>query len=284
MPNIEIKAKYDDLSQAKEIAERLKTDYLGILHQIDTYFETKQGRLKLREINNEEAQLIPYSKDYQAGPMKSTYSVMPVKDPDNVKDLFDKLLGTTIVVDKKREVFLIDNVRVHLDEVKSLGTFIEFEAVYEEVSPQSKEKEEKRVSELMDTFQIKSHNLLKKSYVDYFFKRNKLLSQAENLYCFENSEAIVAEFKRTDLQDTEDLEALYHWMYFNKSSKELHRLNFKSMEQKKRGFMEGSLNFTEKDVKFSFKNKNFDLKAIDLFTVSPLFIEEAMRYFSERVT
>ena len=167
MPNIEIKAKCNNFGYARETAERLKTDYIGNLHQIDTYFETKEGRLKLREIDGREAQLIPYYKEYSTGPMKSSYSVLPVKDPANLKHILDKTLGTVTVVDKKREVFLIDNVRVHLDEVKDLGTFIEFEAVYEENSASDKEREVARVSELMDTFKIQKDALLDKSYIDY---------------------------------------------------------------------------------------------------------------------
>jgi predicted adenylyl cyclase CyaB len=38
-------------------------------------------------------------------------------------------LGVRGVVEKRREVYLWHNVRIHLDEVTGLGTFIEFEAV-----------------------------------------------------------------------------------------------------------------------------------------------------------
>ncbi len=129
MPNIEIKARYKDLSKARLIAQKNHTQYVGILHQIDTYFTTKLGRLKLREINGTSAELIPYVKNYGKGPMKSDYAVLLVENPTSVKSLFDSMLGIEFVVDKKREVFLIDNVRVHLDEVAGLGTFVEFEAV-----------------------------------------------------------------------------------------------------------------------------------------------------------
>lgn len=201
MPNIEIKAKCKNLINAREIAEKLKTEYVGTLHQIDTYFTTKEGRLKIREINGKEAQLIPYFKEYSTGPMKSSYSVLPVSDPQNVKNIFNKILGTVTVVDKKREVFLIDNVRVHLDEVKNLGTFIEFEAVYEDKEPDDKDREVKKVSSLMETFKILKEDLLDKSYIDYLLmkKNNTLVKNVEALYAFENKKITIAEFKRTDL-------------------------------------------------------------------------------------
>jgi predicted adenylyl cyclase CyaB len=173
MPNIEIKAKCRDLQKARSIAEKVKTNYAGSLHQVDTYFSTKEGRLKLREINGKDAQLIPYYKEYRIGPMKSSYSVMPVKDPKNLKEILHKILGTITVVDKKREVFLVNNVRIHLDEVKELGSFIEFEAVYKDNTQVEKEIESKKVSELMIVFGIKDEDLLDKSYIDYLLEDHK---------------------------------------------------------------------------------------------------------------
>jgi len=167
MPNIEIKAICPDLAAARTTAVNLKTDYVGNLHQVDTYFTTEMGRLKLREINGETAELIPYFKEYSTGPMKSNYAVMDVKDPENVKSILNQILGTVTVVDKKREVFLIDNVRVHLDEVQNLGSFIEFEAVYEETTPADKDREVEKLHVLMEKFDIKQKYLLDKSYIDY---------------------------------------------------------------------------------------------------------------------
>lgn len=49
MPNIEIKAIYHNLDQAKKIAIEIGAKYIGRDHQIDTYFYTPNGRLKMRE-------------------------------------------------------------------------------------------------------------------------------------------------------------------------------------------------------------------------------------------
>ena len=176
MPNIEIKARYNNLENARSIAYKLQTDYLGVLHQIDTYFVTKSGRLKLREIDGEIAQLIPYSKKYRSGPMKSDYALLTVENPIQVKDLFNTLLGIEFVVDKKREVFLIGNVRVHLDEVVGLGSFVEFEAVYEDSSPEERSNQVQRVHDLMKIFEIKNEDLLDLSYVDYLAPESRRTS------------------------------------------------------------------------------------------------------------
>ena len=262
MPNIEIKAKCGDFNYARQTAKRLQTDYIGNLHQIDTYFETKEGRLKLREINDIEAQLIPYYKEYSTGPMKSSYSVLPVNDPDNLKHILDKTLGTITVVDKKREVFLINNVRVHLDEVKNLGTFIEFEAVYEENSPSDKEREVAKVSKLMDTFKIQEEDLLDKSYIDYLLHNQPSL---EILYLFENDTHIISELKRLDVSSEESPDKRFFWFKFKKESNEVTKLNFISMrnndEEQERSFEEGQLSFN--NFKAVFKSKHEKLSLIN---------------------
>ena len=40
-----------------------------------------------------------------------------------------KSLRQWLIVVKKRELWMVDNVRIHLDDVDQLGKFIEFEAI-----------------------------------------------------------------------------------------------------------------------------------------------------------
>ncbi len=47
--NFEIKARCDDLAALRERARALATGYVGVDDQVDTYFRTRRGRLKLRE-------------------------------------------------------------------------------------------------------------------------------------------------------------------------------------------------------------------------------------------
>jgi adenylate cyclase class IV len=109
MPNIELKAHCENLDRARETALRCSTKNLGVLRQTDTYFRTKSGRLKLREFGDGTAQLIPYAKDYRCGPTHSEYALLPTDDPGRVKKLLSDLLGVEQVIEKSREVFLVDN-------------------------------------------------------------------------------------------------------------------------------------------------------------------------------
>ncbi|MBU0536174.1 MAG: adenylate cyclase, partial [Nanoarchaeota archaeon] len=68
--NIEIKARCSDHARIRDILLREKADFKGTDHQIDTYFNTCNGRLKLREGNIENS-LIFYKREDKTGPKKS---------------------------------------------------------------------------------------------------------------------------------------------------------------------------------------------------------------------
>ena len=127
--NIELKARLTDLVRARQTAERLATQRLGTWRQIDTYFHCPQGRLKLRQADGRSAELIAYRRDDAAAARASDYQIVPVTNPETLKQALAMVLGVRVVVDKQREVFLHHNVRIHLDQVQALGLFLEFEAV-----------------------------------------------------------------------------------------------------------------------------------------------------------
>ena len=161
--NFEIKARCADLPAARERAERLATEYLGIDHQVDTYFVTRCGRLKLRESSLSGGQLVPYLRPDQAGPRRSDYRILPVPDPAGTKALLSQILGVHRVVDKQREIFLVDNVRIHLDRVEGLGTFLELEAVFDG-SPADEAEQQCKVERLMKELGIEPADLVARSY------------------------------------------------------------------------------------------------------------------------
>ena len=164
MPNIEIKAVYPNQSKAEKIAKGLKARFVGRDYQVDTYFRTKAGRLKLRESRLSGAQLIPYMRPDQKGPKTCNYAVIPIREPRKVKALFRTTLGIDAVVEKRREIFLAGNVRIHLDRVKNLGDFLEFEAVFQNDSPRVRRTEKLKVEKLLRAFEVPPKSLLRNSY------------------------------------------------------------------------------------------------------------------------
>ena len=68
------------------------------------------------------------------------------------------------MVDKRREIFLADNVRIHLDQVAGLGDFLEFEAV---LGPRVSALEgQRQVDALALRFGIAHEQLVQVSYAD----------------------------------------------------------------------------------------------------------------------
>jgi predicted adenylyl cyclase CyaB len=141
----------------------MATRYLGLDEQTDTYFATRRGRLKLRESSLSGGQLIPYLRPDQTGPKRADYRVVPVEDAAWMRETLGQLLGLHRVVRKRREIFLVDNVRIHLDEVEGLGTFLELEAVFDG-SAEAEARERAKVDELMAKLGVRAADLIDGSY------------------------------------------------------------------------------------------------------------------------
>lgn len=163
MENIEIKAKISSRSLIHEKVAELEHKYVGMDSQTDTYFRTRQGRFKLRESALSGPYLVLYKRADKVGPKSSVYYKIPVDDAGGIKQILTEMLGEHTVIIKEREIFLYQNVRIHLDDVQGLGTFVEFEAVMDETYD-DKEIETKKVEYLMHYLGIKSEDLIDTSY------------------------------------------------------------------------------------------------------------------------
>jgi homotetrameric cytidine deaminase len=139
--NVELKARDPDPARSLERCVRLGAEDHGELRQRDTYFRARDGRLKLREQDPGGAELVAYERADEAQARLSRYRLVPVADPAALRAALDAVLGTTVVVDKRRRLFLWEGVRIHLDRVEGLGDFIELEAVAAEGSDLSREEE-----------------------------------------------------------------------------------------------------------------------------------------------
>lgn len=97
--NIEIKARCHTPLSIKGILEAHKARFVGIDHQIDTYFKVPNGRLKLREGNIENS-LIHYERSNQAGPKQSDIVLEKVEKGSALKEILTKANGILSVVAK----------------------------------------------------------------------------------------------------------------------------------------------------------------------------------------
>ncbi len=161
--NIELKARLPDPAAARRQALAVATEHGGVLHQRDTYFHCKSGRLKLRE-SDDGAQLIWYARDDLPQAKAGNYHLVPLADAAAVKGALAAALGIRAVVEKRRELFLFHNVRIHLDHVEGLGDFLEFEAV---LQPGVDDQQgHAQLAELSEHFGIAAADLVPISYGD----------------------------------------------------------------------------------------------------------------------
>jgi len=161
--NIELKARDPDPERSLQVALEVGALDEGWLQQTDTYFRAPQGRLKLRE-EGPVAQLISYERANETVARESRYRLVDVSDPAGLKDALSDALGVLVVVEKSRHLLLWQGVRIHLDVVRGLGSFIEIEAVADPTSDLSIES--RRASELQDALAITPERLVAFSYSD----------------------------------------------------------------------------------------------------------------------
>lgn len=162
--NIELKARCKSLSAAREAARAMGAEQAGILEQRDTYFVAKHGRLKLRETSGKPAELIAYARDNAAAVRGSDYQLVSVPDPAALIAALTAALGLRGAVIKRRELWMWQGVRIHLDEVAGLGTFVELEAVMGADEPD--EIGQQKVAVLREQLGIADEDLVGVSYSD----------------------------------------------------------------------------------------------------------------------
>ena len=167
--NIEIKARCTALERIRELLRSRNAEFRGLDRQLDTYFNVPQGRLKLRE-GLVENNLIHYEREDQDGPKQSYVSLLPVSPHSSPKEILTRALGVLVVVDKQREIYFIDNVKFHIDEVTGLGAFVEIEAIdlSGDLGP---EKLRKQCQTFLDLFAISPEDLVVVSYSDLLLAR-----------------------------------------------------------------------------------------------------------------
>jgi adenylate cyclase class 2 len=127
--NVELKARDDDLAGSVAICRALGAEDHGEIRQRDTYFNVAGGGLKLREESPGHAHLIQFERSNEPQQRESRYRIVAIEDGPALRAVLDAALGVKVVVAKRRRLHVWREVRIHLDEVDGLGTFIELEAV-----------------------------------------------------------------------------------------------------------------------------------------------------------
>lgn len=162
--NVEIKARVASREGLSQALEGFAGAPEAVLEQVDTYFAANRGRLKLRELADDRAELIHYERPNEISPVESQYVRVPVVEPDALKAALAAALGVEGVVRKRRTLYRVDRTRIHLDEVDELGCFLELEVVL--ADEQSREAGVAIALELLRQLGIQADDLVGVSYID----------------------------------------------------------------------------------------------------------------------
>jgi predicted adenylyl cyclase CyaB len=162
--NYEFKARVTALEVMESKLKLLEPVFKGEDHQLDTYFNVPNGRLKLREGNIEHA-LIWYERPDTAGAKQSNVILYQHQPDPALKHILASSLGIKTIVDKKRRIYFIDNVKFHFDRVEGLGTFVEVEAI-DLAGDQGIEKLKDQCDRYAALFELQPDNYVANSYSD----------------------------------------------------------------------------------------------------------------------
>jgi predicted adenylyl cyclase CyaB len=165
--NLEIKVKLASHKEVKEILEKNKIPFKELLLQKDIYYKVNKGLLKLR-IENDKQTLIFYDRNEKAKKRWSDYHLLEIDKTDANKYL-KRFLEVLTIVNKKRELYLYKNTRIHLDYVKRLGCFLELET---RVVKGLKDAE-KRFAFMMDLLKLRDKKEIRASYKDLLLLKDK---------------------------------------------------------------------------------------------------------------
>lgn len=165
--NLELKVKLKSFNPVIKLLKEINAEFVGILKQTDIYYKNKGGLLKLR-IENGEQSIIKYLREEKKRDRFSNYKVLRFSQ-GNAADFLKSIFTVEAVVNKKRYLYMYDNTRVHLDNVRGLGYFLELETLV----VNGKADARKRYNNTIRLLNLDNCEELRKSYRDLIMSKNK---------------------------------------------------------------------------------------------------------------
>jgi adenylate cyclase class 2 len=165
--NLEIKVKLTSHKEVKVILKQNKIPFEELLIQKDIYYKVNKGLLKLR-LENDKQTLIFYDRNEKSKKRLSDYHLLEIDNTDANKYL-RRFLDVQTIVNKKRELYLYNDTRIHLDYVRGLGCFLELETRVINGLTDA----EKRFSFMMDLLKLRDKKEIRASYKDLLLAKEK---------------------------------------------------------------------------------------------------------------
>jgi adenylate cyclase class 2 len=123
-----LKARVTDLDRFHERLIVLSATFVGTDHQRDHYFSTTKGKLKWRQGTIENL-ITHYERITEQGAERTIvyrYDLHPTPQDLDELQQSSKLIQ---VIEKTRHIYLLDHLKIHLDQLPSGDQFVEIEAI-----------------------------------------------------------------------------------------------------------------------------------------------------------
>ena len=161
---VEIKARCRDHETLRRKLKEWGAKFLGRQTEVDIFYHVPRGRLKLRRSESENL-LIGYERPDIGGPKHCLVNLYSCRDTEALDRVLAASLGRKLVLKKQRELYVLGNIRFHLDQVERLGTFLEIEVLGKRGV--DKVEELRAVCEdFMNRCGVKPEDLVEQAYAD----------------------------------------------------------------------------------------------------------------------
>jgi adenylate cyclase, class 2 len=167
--NYEFKARVKNLIVLEKKLLGVNPVFKGEDHQVDTYFNVPRGRLKLR-VGQIENALIYYERPDSPNAKQADVLLYKHKPENSLKEILTRIHGVKVIVNKKRKIYFIDNVKFHFDTVDELGTFVEVEAS-DNGGKIAFAKLKEQCNKYFSFFGLKQSDFINKSYSDLLLEK-----------------------------------------------------------------------------------------------------------------
>lgn len=168
--NIEIKVPIKNVKEILIRIKKLQAERIYSSQQTDVYFQNEKGRLKVRDSNGEKS-VIYYNRIEDGRERWSKFHFIKINEPNEWVKFFDLFMERLITVKKHRTLFHYKKTRIHVDQIKSLGNFIELETNMNS----SKKRAREEFDYLCKYLELNGGEQILNSYSDMILKnrRNK---------------------------------------------------------------------------------------------------------------
>ncbi|KAK3914604.1 Putative adenylate cyclase MJ0240 [Frankliniella fusca] len=167
--NVEIKAAIANFEAFLLKAKHLGDGAAKTFRQVDTFYEVPNGRLKLREQEGQDPQLVFYDRPDKDGPKLSDYECCYLPANTNLKSVLSRAIPVKGVLKKSRTLIMIGQTRVHIDRVEGLGDFMELEV---QLSDNETVQDGDNIAKsLMEKLGVAEENLVRGAYMDHILNK-----------------------------------------------------------------------------------------------------------------